>query len=273
METVSMTYRKPVRIDPDADVHLPAWGELIEGAIAQKWGVPLNQIPATVIDQGVFKNVPYLSFRCGTDYEINIYGDPENPSGIEIGCYRDLLKDPEAKENCISLISSLLKRDDLMVAVKYANRNKDLLAVKEWLIEISPPEEPDSYGGWWVCIYAPKTLETQRASDQEIEKLSVSRSEITEKREETSGWSKRDLQSARPSPPVTPSTTPEPVRTQARPAVSPVVTSAFPASGNAPLSGSATLGSYAGPTGGGRVYVSGYTRQNGTYVHSYTRRR
>src|SRR5207249_3122550 len=72
--------------------------------------VALEQIPATVIDKGILKNVPYLSHRSG-DYEFNVYGDPEAPSGIEIGIYNQLLADPSAKERCVNLMVALLDKE------------------------------------------------------------------------------------------------------------------------------------------------------------------
>lgn len=260
-------------------------GAVIERVGAESWGTGLKQIPATVIDQGVFRNVPYLSFRCAVDYEINVYGDPEQPSGVEIGCYRTLLTSDEAKENCISLIAGLLKRDDLMVAVKYANRNKDMLAVKEWLIEVTPPDEPDAYGGWWISVYAVKALDAQRASAKELATVSVARAEITDTGETDSGWSKQDLSLARPVlPPLAP-----------RPAITPRVLN--PTSVQTPVARVAPLPvparqvvyqtvptpprvpatyatpSYTASSSGGRVYVQSYTRRDGTYVRAHSRRR
>ena len=63
----------------------------------QPWATNLSPIPATVIDKGILKNGPYSSFHCGADYEVNIYGDLQNPAGIEIGIYRKLLGDDSVK--------------------------------------------------------------------------------------------------------------------------------------------------------------------------------
>jgi hypothetical protein len=54
----------------------------------QPWATDLKQIPATVIDKGILRNVPYVSYRCGELYEVNIYGDLDHPAGIEAGVYR-----------------------------------------------------------------------------------------------------------------------------------------------------------------------------------------
>jgi hypothetical protein len=55
---------------------IPNWAKIISMLATNDWAHELKQIPATVIDNGVLEDVPYVSFRCNTDgYEINIYGD------------------------------------------------------------------------------------------------------------------------------------------------------------------------------------------------------
>lgn len=46
---------------------LPAWSDIIATLNQLSWATKLHQIPATVIDKGAMRNVPYLSFRCGED--------------------------------------------------------------------------------------------------------------------------------------------------------------------------------------------------------------
>ncbi len=75
---------------------------------AEVWAADLHQIPATVIDRGNLRNVPYKSLRAGGDYEINVYGDPDSPAGFEVGVYRGLLDNAQAKQNCRELVCSLL---------------------------------------------------------------------------------------------------------------------------------------------------------------------
>ena len=72
---------------------LPDFQKAVLFLSQQPWATNLTPIPATVIDKGILRNVPYTSFHCGSDYEVNIYGDLEHPAGIEIGVYRKLLTD------------------------------------------------------------------------------------------------------------------------------------------------------------------------------------
>jgi hypothetical protein len=74
----------------------PIWSSVVDAVTRQPWGKGLAQIPATYIDNGAQKDVPYQSFAVG-DYEVNIYGDPDDPACIEVGVYRSLLNDAAAK--------------------------------------------------------------------------------------------------------------------------------------------------------------------------------
>src|SRR5687768_8096082 len=45
--------------------YLPPWNQIVAALAKQSWAVEFKQIPATVIDNGNLKNVPYMSFHCG----------------------------------------------------------------------------------------------------------------------------------------------------------------------------------------------------------------
>lgn len=68
----------------DFQSRLPAMEDVVKAARTQPWGSDLKQIPATVIEVGELASVPYLSF-VGGDVELNVYGDPAKPAGIEVG--------------------------------------------------------------------------------------------------------------------------------------------------------------------------------------------
>jgi hypothetical protein len=145
----------------------------------QTWAADLHQIPATVIDRGNLRNVPYKSLRAGGDYEINVYGDPDSPAGFEVGVYRGLLDDPQAKTNCRELVSSLLGDAKDAAAVRALAEEKDLVVRDGLTLEITPPTAEDAYHGWWVSVYNRRMLDAQRASDKEMAAITVSKSSIT----------------------------------------------------------------------------------------------
>jgi hypothetical protein len=234
---------------PLSNQRLPAWSVIVAQLASQPWATGLQQIPATVIDNGALRSVPYQSYRCGKDYEVNIYGDPDAPSGIEIGIYRTLLHNPEAKANCIRFAASVLGDPVDAAIVKVLDQHQDLIVRNGQTTEISPETEPDSYGGWWVSVYNTALLDKARATPEELKQITVA------------------------SPP-------RPVVAQAPAFPSPQT--AMPVSvANAPTADPSSpswtdwtpndLSSSSSTGSGGDVYVRGYYRSNGTYVQSYTR--
>ena len=218
---------------------IPDWNAVIQPLARQAWATGLVQIPATVIDKGVMRAVPYNSYRCGMDYEVNVYGDPDAPAGIEIGIYRGLLKDPQAKANCIAFVAAILgDRTDAGI-VRAANLSKDLITRDGLTIEVTPETAEDAYGGWWVSVYDEKSLDKARASDKELQDITVARggkpaapaaggATASAAPATIYDWQSSDIQRSRP-----------------------------PAS--------------ASDASGGRVCVRAYTRQDGTYVQAHTR--
>jgi hypothetical protein len=234
-------------LDPQGTNRIPNYRTALLCLSRQPWANDLKQIPATVIDRGILRNVPYVSYRCGELYEVNIYGDLDHPAGIEAGVYRRLTDDNTAKSNCIDFISSTLRRSNDKDIVRALDRLKDLKNRDGLTFEITPPSAPDAYLGWWVSVYSEQELDHARASTEEMNLISVAKAEVSKGPNATQGpaaWSSEDLRFARSTPGATGS---------AQPAV------AVPS--YAPPSGS----------GSGRVYVRGYTRQDGTYVQPYTR--
>lgn len=225
---------------PADSTGLPSFGHVLDNLGKYEWAYDMKHIPATVVDKGVLRNVPYLSFRCGVDYEANIYGDPEYPAGIEIGFYRSLLKKPEARENCLAFFAALFTDTSLSNAIVKLNRDTDLQTVGQWKIEVTPPEGNDSYGGWWVSIYSEQLLDSSRATPAELSRITVAKSQIAKSPTDLTAWSSEDLRYARPATYVATTPTYTPGST-----------------------------SYSG----GSVYVRGYTRKDGTYVRPHTRKR
>jgi hypothetical protein len=156
---------------------LPALDRCVAAMIGSAWASEVRQIPATVIDKGILRNVPYASYRSG-DYEMNVYGDPEAPVCVEIGIYGDLLTSEEAKANCREFLKSVLPaRDDgeLLECLELAAARKVRAGLT---FEITPETAEDAYGGWWVSVYDEKALDASRASAAELGAISEKVEEI-----------------------------------------------------------------------------------------------
>lgn len=240
---------------------LDNWTRIVANLTKQPWAYSAKQIPATVIDKGVFQNVPYSSFRCGSNYELNIYGDPENPAAIEMGVYGGLLKDLVAKENCIEFIMSALTDNEDKNVVKKLERKQDIVEKGKFICEITPSTAFDAYGGWWISVYDISKVNAARASKAELAEICepvIPRS-ISKFNPNDSLWSNDEKQQARVIQPIY---------------TAPVVQTSYeplPRTPSVSSGASYRPSSSYHPSSSGRVYVRGYTRKNGTYVQSHTR--
>lgn len=239
--------RSPVIVEAapalESGQRVPGYSIIVASLVKQPWASGLQQIPATVIDKGVMRHVPYQSYRCGSDYEVNIYGDPDKPAGIEIGIYRGLLRDGSAKKNCVELLASVLGDKVDIAILRALDLKSDIATRKELTIEITPETATDAYGGWWVSVYDEKQLDAARASDKELKEITAPivakpAAQAAKKDVDDPDWTADDMKRARP-----PTPTPR------------------PRADDAPSGG------------GGSVYVRGYSRKDGTYVRPHTRRR
>jgi hypothetical protein len=156
---------------------LPTRAKARAAATATIWGKTLSQIPSTVIDKGVLRNIPYLSYKAG-DYELNVYGDPAAPAGIEIGVTKELLKSAGANKTCVDFLRDLLDDPEDKKLVAALKLDVDKKARNGLTFEITPPTAEDAYGGWWVSIYDEAALDRSRASEDEMAKITVSKTAV-----------------------------------------------------------------------------------------------
>ncbi len=162
---------------------LTAWERAIEVVVARKWATDFRQIPATVIDKGVLKNVPYFSHRSG-NWEFNIYGDPDAPACLEIGVHKELLKDAAAKQECLEVMLALLTNADDRALLKSLDLAKDRKDRDGLTFEVTPETAEDAYGGWWISVYDVKALDGVRATEKELEDITVSDADVEKEEEE-----------------------------------------------------------------------------------------
>lgn len=251
---VTRVVRKPLA-DIGPHQRLPSASVLL-GRVAQApWARDLTQIPATVIDKGVLRNVPYTSYRAGP-YEVNVYGDPDHPAGIEVGVYDPLFRDTAAKQGCVELVAGSLGDPADVSIVRRLNLAKDIATRDGLTFEVTPPEAEDSYGGWWISVYGEGELDKSRATAEEMKALTVSRAAIRQGEE-------ADRQARLNQIAVTSADRRREVASGAVPGYDDGWTMSDLGRARRPAATSTG--------GGGDVYVRGYTRRDGTYVRPHTR--
>jgi hypothetical protein len=149
---------------------IPDWAQIASLLANNDWAHGLKQVPAPVINSGVWGNVPYISFRCAAGgYEVNIFGDLNRPAGIQAGAMSYLNQSAEAKTNCVNFICSVLASADDRKMVRALNwTRKDSQKKGGMTFETLLPGEWGSYGGWWVSVYNDNELANSHASEAEL---------------------------------------------------------------------------------------------------------
>ena len=160
---------------PLADTsRLPSMERFLAKSKNEAWSKDLREIPPTVVDKGPLRNVPYSSFKSG-NYELNVYGDPDKPCCIEMGIRDELLNNAGAKQNYLDFVKSLLTDRDDRLFLRTLNLKQDLQKREGMSFEITPETAEDAYGGWWVSVYDDADIEKSRATDKEMELITVKR--------------------------------------------------------------------------------------------------
>jgi hypothetical protein len=156
---------------------IPDWAQIISILATNSWAAGLKQVPATMIETGTFKNVPYVSFRCGDGgYEMNIYGDLNHPAAVQIGAMNYLHQTALEKSNCVNFACSVLEDAAVRKTIRNLNFDqKDTGQNGGMTVQTILPGEWGSYGGWWVSVQNDNALASAQASEAEILAIAQSR--------------------------------------------------------------------------------------------------
>lgn len=182
-----------VRIRDGADVdveftditrkgELPAWRVIANDLRTNDAIKSLVEIPATLVENGVFKNIPYKSFRVNDYVELAIYGDPEDPAGIEFGLYGPRAGNQKLRKTLRSYLAGFLTTREEVAALYSLDFKGGVTQAKDLTFEVTPKDAPDADGAWWISIYNKKTLADVRLDDAEYARLVRPVSEVLDKR-------------------------------------------------------------------------------------------
>ncbi|HEY0095535.1 MAG TPA: hypothetical protein VGB96_14485 [Archangium sp.] len=159
----------PATRQPVTEGRLIDSGLIIETFATRFGAKDLKQIPSEVIDTGIFRYVPYLTYETARG-ELNIYGDPQHPAGVEIGIYAGKAR---TKEELRNLMAGLLQQAADRELVHGLSLDEDKLERAGLTFEVTPPTAEGSYGGWWISIYDAAAIDRARASDAELKTIAV----------------------------------------------------------------------------------------------------
>ncbi len=164
--------------DPHRRGSLPPWRAIVNDLRSMDQITSLEQIPATVIDTGEFKDVPYVSFRVNQSVELNIYGNPDDPAGVELGIYGRKSGDRALRRSLRAFLAGYLSTREEISALYALDFDGGLKQVGDLVIEVTPKDAPDAYGAWWLSIYNPSELAKHRLTPAEYARLTIPSDEI-----------------------------------------------------------------------------------------------
>ena len=172
---ISKNYIRRIEDQPDTGVYfaemvkpgkLPPWRMIVQDLRTDDSIRSFRQIPATTVEQGEFARIPYLSFRINNRVEMNVYGNPEDPVAIEFGVYERKTQEIDRfKKITRTYLAGLLDNRHEIAALYSLEDKGGKRTVGDLTFQVTPPEAPDSDGGWWISIYEHKRLDAFRVPD------------------------------------------------------------------------------------------------------------
>lgn len=168
------------------DVHehgmLPPWRVIANDLRTHDTIRSLVEIPAVAVDVGEFRFVPYKSFRVNQNIELNIYGDPERPAGLEIGIFGSRQNDDELRRALRAYLAGYLTSRKEIKALYSVPLDGGVAPAGELTVSITPKDAPDAFGAWWIAVYNPQRIEEIRLTPSEYARLTKPADEVIDRR-------------------------------------------------------------------------------------------
>lgn len=127
----------------------------------------LHSIPASVVETGVFANVPYQSFSNG-NVEVNAYGDPGDLVGLEAGTQA---QDPALQQCLIQFVAAQTLSDTDKQRVERFTPTPALDVQPGLNVEVTPPTAPDAFNAWWVSLERTEAIAEAKAPPEQIQQM------------------------------------------------------------------------------------------------------
>lgn len=151
---------------------LPYWRAMVTDLRNHDDIRSLQQIPATNIDRGVLRNIPYLSFRINRQSELNVYGNPQDPVAVEFGMLGRRKDSPKYQQIVREFLAGHLHtREEIGALYSLDLKNGGEKRIGNLVFRITTPRDDDSYGGWWILVYDSKRIDRARVSDAQYAAL------------------------------------------------------------------------------------------------------
>lgn len=160
---------------------LPSWRAIVHDLRTHDSVRSFEQIPPTSIDNGLLRNIPYLSFRINGQSELNVYGDPHDPVAVEFGAFGSAAAKKRKRQFFAEFIAGHLhSREQIAAFYSLGPDRRDARAGK-LAFRLIRPGDPDAYGGTWLVIYRPDRIEKARLGDRAYAELTRPFDEVNNK--------------------------------------------------------------------------------------------
>jgi hypothetical protein len=146
---------------PLTEGRLVGSGTILDTFGLRPWVRQFHEVHSPVIETGVLRNIPFRSYQDESfQYELNIYGDPLHPASVEVGIYGS--RSDTSKEELRNLMAGFLLHPDDRATLHQLSLDQDRRQREGLTFEVTPPDAPDAFGGWWLSIYDPCALKRAR---------------------------------------------------------------------------------------------------------------
>lgn len=174
---------------------LPSWRVIVNDLRTNDAVKSFMEIPAVRVETGEFRNVPYKSFRINGFIELNIYGDPEKPAGIELGIYGLRQGVGELRRTLRSYLAGFLTSREEVAALYDIDFRGGSRQVGDLTFEITPHTADDAFGAWWVGMHNRRMIEDVRLDEQEYAAITKPVSEVLNRRGmvKSTDWDAEDI--------------------------------------------------------------------------------
>jgi len=174
---------------------LPSWRVMANDLRTHDQIKSVVEIPATTVTVGTFRNVPYISFLVNRDIELNIYGDPNHPAGVELGIYGSRKYDVKLQKTLRGYFAGFLGSREEVAALYKIGLKKGEAKAGTLTFEVTPPTDPDAEHAWWVSLYNLKSLDAVRLPKAKYDALTKPPGEVIDRGGNiiAKGWTENDL--------------------------------------------------------------------------------
>lgn len=136
------------------------------------WASKVRQVPALVTDRGTWEYLPCIAFGADESVQVNFYGDPARPAGVEVS----MLDAPETawtlKKELLEFVLSLAPTLALDDRFDRLDVRRDSFVTGDLWLAVTSPDSRETPGRWTVSLKHERSVAASRATVEELQAIS-----------------------------------------------------------------------------------------------------